>query len=237
MPNLSDKELDRLSREAAEKYEVDQHFGTWNKLEELLNKELGKPSTPIPRIAKPGIRFLYVPAAILIAGIATYFLIKPTKHNINSTLKSYQAATVHSNTDRANDQQKNNVAHEGNDQPVKSEAANENAATDKTNRALAVDNNASTVSSTDSSAKKQGDAMVVAGKKEISSSSQKQSATINSDEKDVNAVNRADNNSAYKNASAKTGNENSENENALSIAGTWHSNKTKNNFGKNTKLK
>ncbi|MES1220428.1 MAG: hypothetical protein ABUT20_33310, partial [Bacteroidota bacterium] len=106
MPNLSDKELDWLSREAAEKYEVEERIGTWNKLEELLNKELGKPSTPIPKIPKYGTPFFYVPVAILLTGLTSYFLLKPTKHNENSTLKNQQHISANSTSaDRASVQQ------------------------------------------------------------------------------------------------------------------------------------
>ncbi|MBS1934457.1 MAG: outer membrane beta-barrel protein [Bacteroidetes bacterium] len=107
MPSLSDKELDRLSREAAENYEVEQHFGAWNRLEELLNKELGKPSTPIPKVAKPGTTLFYVPAAILLVGLATYLITKSVKHNSNSTLKNQSAISSNSNVDRASVEQKN----------------------------------------------------------------------------------------------------------------------------------
>jgi hypothetical protein len=89
MLNLSDKELDRLSREAAEKFEVDQDPAAWNRLEQLLDKELGR-SSPIPKFSRPGLPLLYTPVIIILIG-ATYFLLKPSKHTRNSTLKNYSS--------------------------------------------------------------------------------------------------------------------------------------------------
>ena len=84
--NLSDKELDRLSREAAEKYEVEKDFGAWNKLEQLLDKEMGR-SSPAPRFIRPGNPFIYFPAlAILIGSIL--LITKPSKNTQNSTLQN-----------------------------------------------------------------------------------------------------------------------------------------------------
>ena len=45
----SDKELDRLSREAAEQYEPDESISSWEKLEARLDTELGKPTVPSAR--------------------------------------------------------------------------------------------------------------------------------------------------------------------------------------------
>jgi len=72
MLNLSDKELDRLSREAAEKYEVGHDPDEWPKLEQMLDQELGR-SSPIPKLPGPRIRFLYAPALLLLIGTA-YFI-------------------------------------------------------------------------------------------------------------------------------------------------------------------
>ncbi len=92
MLNLSDKELDRLSREAAEKYEVGQDHASWHKLEQLLDKELGRPS-PISKLPGPRTPFLYAPAIIILIG-ATYFLLKPSKHNSTSTQKNYTSVST-----------------------------------------------------------------------------------------------------------------------------------------------
>ena len=83
MLNLSDKELDRLSREAAEKFEVEQDPTAWQRLEQLLDKELGR-SSPVPKFSRPGLPFIYTPAVILLIS-ATYFIIKSSNHKINAT--------------------------------------------------------------------------------------------------------------------------------------------------------
>ena len=86
MLNLSDNELDNLSREAAEKFEPAENAQSWNKLEQLLDKNLGKPS-PVPKIIKPSMPFIYT-GAILIAISAIYFLTKSKKDIHNSTLQN-----------------------------------------------------------------------------------------------------------------------------------------------------
>ena len=83
MWNLSDNELDDLSRKAAEKFEPAENAQSWNKLQQLLDKNLGTP-TPIPKTIRPGTIFMYS-GAILIAVSLTYFLIKTKKNNQNST--------------------------------------------------------------------------------------------------------------------------------------------------------
>jgi hypothetical protein len=87
MLNLSDKDLDRLSREAAEKYEVEQDPAAWHKLEQLLDKEMGR-SSPFPKFSGRGMPFLYTAAAILLISV-TYFLLKPAKNTSTSTQKNY----------------------------------------------------------------------------------------------------------------------------------------------------
>src|SRR5580704_11186464 len=85
MSNLSDNELDKLSREAAEKYEPAENAQSWNKLEQLLDKNLGKPS-PVPRLAKPGMPILYT-GIILLAVATSYLLIKTIRNSQNFTPK------------------------------------------------------------------------------------------------------------------------------------------------------
>ena len=86
MFNLSDKELDRLSREASEKFEVAEDPGFWLKLEQLLDKELGR-SSPLPKFSGRARPFFYAPLAVLLVG-SLYFLLKPEKHTTNSTPKN-----------------------------------------------------------------------------------------------------------------------------------------------------
>src|SRR5579871_6884483 len=87
MSNLSDNELDKLSREAAEKFEPAEDAQSWNRLEQLLDKNLGKPS-PVPKLIRPGIPLIYSGAILLVIGLS-YYLIKTKKDNQNSTLKNF----------------------------------------------------------------------------------------------------------------------------------------------------
>jgi hypothetical protein len=83
MSNLSDKELDRLSREAAEYYEPDQSSLSWSRLEQKLSGQM-------PERPPDGFRFgrinpyVWGPAAVLLAG-ASFFLIKNNFYSKYST--------------------------------------------------------------------------------------------------------------------------------------------------------
>lgn len=91
MLNLSDKELDRLSREAASEHDPGGSMlspGAWDKLEWRLDRELGKAGSPMP---SPGIRripyFYAAPAILLLAGIS-YYIIKTEKSHTRSPLSA-----------------------------------------------------------------------------------------------------------------------------------------------------
>ena len=71
MLNLSDNELDRLSREAAERYEPGHDRHPWQKLEQLLDKELGTVS-PLPRLPSRRFPFIYAPALVILAGLVSF---------------------------------------------------------------------------------------------------------------------------------------------------------------------
>ncbi|MDP4251511.1 MAG: hypothetical protein Q8918_15515 [Bacteroidota bacterium] len=86
MSNPSDKDIDRLSRDAAEFYEPDNSMLSWKKLEQNLIEQI--PERP------PDIRSLFrtrpliwAPAVLLLTGI-TYYLIKNAAHSKISTLKN-----------------------------------------------------------------------------------------------------------------------------------------------------
>jgi len=86
MSNLSDKELDRLSREAAEHYEPDEDISSWDKLEQTLNREItDKPPGSLPRLRNRPI--IYGSLVLLLGGIS-YFLIKTITHTKQSTLQT-----------------------------------------------------------------------------------------------------------------------------------------------------
>ena len=88
MLNLSDKELDRLSREAANQHEPGDQLGprSWDRLEFRLDKELGRlgpnPLRGIRSVRR--IPFYYAPAILLLVGVSYYF-IKQGKGNTAKT--------------------------------------------------------------------------------------------------------------------------------------------------------
>jgi Outer membrane protein beta-barrel domain len=78
MLNLSDKDLDRLSREAAQEHDPGDIIGprSWDKLEVRLDRDLGRVSPNTPRAVR-GIRrlpFYYAPAMLLLLGFTWYFV-------------------------------------------------------------------------------------------------------------------------------------------------------------------
>ncbi len=100
MFNLSDKELDRLSREAADAYEVENNTSSWGALEQRLDKELGtlpKPSVPSP--AKFTYPFAYTSVIILLVG-ASYFLLKSGKNSTGAVKKNYSHTSKKQNADK-----------------------------------------------------------------------------------------------------------------------------------------
>ncbi len=83
MSNRSDKEIDRLSREAAEFYEPDESRLSWNKLEQKLLEQM-------PERPPDGIRFgrfspfIWGSAVVMLAGIS-FFSIKKLAYHSSST--------------------------------------------------------------------------------------------------------------------------------------------------------
>jgi len=74
MSNLSDKEIDRLSREAADSYEPDDSSLSWSRLEQKLDHTM--PERPPDRFRFGRMNpYVWGPAAILLAG-ASFFAIK-----------------------------------------------------------------------------------------------------------------------------------------------------------------
>ncbi len=70
MFNLSDKDLDRLSREAAQEHDPGDVLGSrsWDKLEPRLDRDLGK-AGPNPLRSVRRFAYYYVPAILLVAGV------------------------------------------------------------------------------------------------------------------------------------------------------------------------
>ncbi|MDP9042789.1 MAG: hypothetical protein M3N30_12475, partial [Bacteroidota bacterium] len=86
MSNLSDKEIDRLSREAADSYEPDDSSLSWSRLEQKLIKEM--PERPPDGFHFGRINpYVWAPAAILIAGVS-FFFFKNTIYSKHSTRNS-----------------------------------------------------------------------------------------------------------------------------------------------------
>jgi hypothetical protein len=83
MSNLSDKELDRLSREAADYYEPDHSSLSWSRLEQKLTEQM-------PERPPDGFRFgrinpyVWGSAVVLLAGLS-YFFIKNADYSQHST--------------------------------------------------------------------------------------------------------------------------------------------------------
>ncbi len=73
MFNLSDKDLDRLSQEAAQQYEPGDIIGPrgWEKLEARLDRDLGKVN-PNPARGIRRLPYYYAPALLLILGVSYY---------------------------------------------------------------------------------------------------------------------------------------------------------------------
>jgi hypothetical protein len=86
MSNLSDKEIDRLSREAAESYEPDHSSLSWSRLEQMLTEQM-------PERPPDGFRFgrinpyIWGPAVVLFAGLS-FYLIKTKIYRSYSTQTS-----------------------------------------------------------------------------------------------------------------------------------------------------
>ena len=83
MLNLSDKEIDRLSKEAADSYEPDDSSLSWSRLEQKLAQQM-------PERPPDGFRFgrinpyVWGPAVVLLAG-ASFFFIKKVIYSQHST--------------------------------------------------------------------------------------------------------------------------------------------------------
>jgi hypothetical protein len=100
MFNLSDKELDRLSREAADAYEVENNTSSWGALEQRLDKELGTlPNPSVPSPAKFTYPFAYTSVIILLVG-ASYFLLKSGTNSTEAIKRNYSHTSKRQNADK-----------------------------------------------------------------------------------------------------------------------------------------
>ncbi|MBS1604568.1 MAG: outer membrane beta-barrel protein [Bacteroidetes bacterium] len=94
MLNLSDKELDRLSREAAQEHDPGDVLGprSWDKLEPRLDTDLGKTgSSPLRAVRR--FPFYYAPAAILLVAGVIFFTLQNHRSGQNKPSGSPPTAT------------------------------------------------------------------------------------------------------------------------------------------------
>jgi hypothetical protein len=107
MSNLSDKEIDRLSREAADSYEPDPSSLSWSRLEQKLTEQM-------PERPPDGIRFgrinpyIWGPAVVLLAGVS-FFFIKNVIYSQHSTRTSQPVNRILPSTSADNKQANGNT--------------------------------------------------------------------------------------------------------------------------------
>ncbi|HMH31614.1 MAG TPA: hypothetical protein VK543_01220 [Puia sp.] len=118
----SDKELDRLSREAAEQFEPDEHISSWERLEPLLDKGIGnKPSVSPRRFGRGPIGYSVL--VIMVTGLSYFFLkqdthLRPEQKNIaNQTASNPSASIKEKSTDRPAGDRDKSVDQIGNAEP------------------------------------------------------------------------------------------------------------------------
>jgi hypothetical protein len=85
MLNLSDKDLDRLSQEAAQQHEPGDIVGPkfWDKLEARLDRDLGK-MNPNPARGIRRLPYYYAPAVLVLLGV-TYYLVRLSGKSQNNS--------------------------------------------------------------------------------------------------------------------------------------------------------
>ena len=83
MSNLSDKEIDRLSREAADFYEPDHSSLSWTRLEQKLIEQIPERPPDVFRFGRIN-PYLWGSAVVLIAGVS-FFVIKNIYYSQHST--------------------------------------------------------------------------------------------------------------------------------------------------------
>jgi hypothetical protein len=81
MLNLSDKELDRLSREAAGQYEVEEDNLSWEKLKQQLDLEIGNSPSPSP-VSRLKVKPVIYSLLVLLMIAIGWLLIRPGKTSV-----------------------------------------------------------------------------------------------------------------------------------------------------------
>ena len=96
MSNLSDKELDRLSREAADSYEPDSSSLSWSRLEQKLIEQMPERPPDVFRFGQ--VRpWVWAPAVVLVAGIS-FYIIKNSFYSQHSTRKNEPESQIKTKT-------------------------------------------------------------------------------------------------------------------------------------------
>ncbi|HTR27708.1 MAG TPA: porin family protein [Puia sp.] len=94
MLNLSDKDLDRLSQEAAQQHEPGDIVGPkfWDKLEARLDRDLGK-MNPNPARGIRRLPYYYAPAVLVLLGV-TYYLVRLNSKSPNNSSSTSPPLTM-----------------------------------------------------------------------------------------------------------------------------------------------
>src|SRR5579871_3761624 len=102
MLNLSDKELDRFSREAAQEYEPGDVLGprNWERLEVRLDTEFGRSGWNFWRHVRR-YPIYYAPALVVLLGIS-YFLVRPGSSSGSSPGKTAKAPSEKTTNNQQN---------------------------------------------------------------------------------------------------------------------------------------
>src|SRR6516162_9182019 len=106
MLNPSDKELDRLSREAAEHFEPDEQILSWDQLVPRLDREIGaKPNVGFRIFGRGSVSF--VVAVIAIIGVSILVFKQHKTSGIAITPKSEKSISP---ANKTNNQQESNAS-------------------------------------------------------------------------------------------------------------------------------
>jgi hypothetical protein len=104
MSNLSDKDLDRLSREAADSYEPDSSSLSWSRLEKKLAQHMPESPPAGLRIGRIN-PFIWGSAVLLVSGLTFYFTknINHSKDSTRTTQSIKKTAPMSERIDKKND--------------------------------------------------------------------------------------------------------------------------------------
>src|SRR6476619_4952235 len=99
MSNLSDKEIDRLSREAADSFEPDASGLSWSRLEQRLTEQMPERPPDFFRFSRFNKPLVWGPALVLLTGLSV-FLIQNKNYRNKSTLTDQSQHQPAASTDK-----------------------------------------------------------------------------------------------------------------------------------------